>query len=122
MMKIGYVVLYVSDPGACLQFWTEQVGMVQKSRQQAGDFFVVQVGFSDQDFSFELVPLALMKDNPDGLDLATPSIAFRVADLAAARAALVAKGVQATDVGEHSGIASFAFPDNEGRWFAVIQG
>ena len=121
-MRVGYVVLYVSDPAACLQFWTEQVGMVEKSRQQAGDFFVVQVGFSDQDFSFELVPLALMKDNPDGLDLATPSIAFRVPDLAAARAALVTKGVQATDVGEHSGIASFAFPDNEGRWFAVIQG
>ena len=63
---------------------------------------------------------ALMQDNPDGLDLATPSIAFRVDDLAATRAALVAKGVQATELGEHSGIASFAFPDNEGRWFAVI--
>ena len=36
------------------------------------------------------------------------------------RAELVAKGVQATEVGEHAGIASFAFPDNEGRWFAVI--
>jgi hypothetical protein len=29
---------------------------------------------------------------------------------------LVAKGVQATELGEHSGIASFAFSDNEGRW------
>lgn len=121
-MKVGYVVLYVNDAAACLKFWTEQVGMVEKSRQQAGDFSVVQVGFADQDFAFELVPLALMKDNPDGLDLATPSIAFRVADLAATRSALVAKGVQAIEVGEHSGIASFAFPDNEGRWFAVIQG
>ena len=67
-----------------------------------------------------VVPLVLMKDNPDDLDLASPSIAFRVDDLAAARAALVAKGVRATEVGEHSGIASFAFPDNEGLWFAVI--
>jgi lactoylglutathione lyase len=119
-MKVGYVVLYVNDEAACLQFWTEQVGMVERSRIQAGTFSIVQVGFPDQDFSFELVPLALMKDNPDGLDLATPSIAFRVDDLAATRAALVAKGVQATELGEHSGIASFAFPDNEGRWFAVI--
>ena len=121
-MKVGYVVLYVNDPAACLQFWTEQVGMVEKGRQQAGPFSIVQVGFADRDFSFELVPLALMKDNPDGLDLATPSIAFHVANLDDARAALVAKGVQATEVGEHSGIASFAFPDNEGRWFAVIRG
>jgi lactoylglutathione lyase len=119
-MKVGYVVLYVADAASCLRFWTEQVGMVEKSRHQTGPFSIVQVGFADQDFAFELVPLALMKDNPDGLDLATPSIAFRVDDLAATRAALVANGVQATELSEHSGIASFAFPDNEGRWFAVI--
>ena len=120
LMKVGYVVLYVNDPAACLRFWTEQVGMVEKSRVAAGEFSISKVGFADQDFSFELVPLALMKDNPDGLDLATPSIAFRVPDLDVARASLVAKGVPATEVGQHSGIASFAFPDNEGRWFAVI--
>ena len=119
-MKVGYVVLYVTDEASCLRFWTEQVGMIEKVRKQAGPFSVVRVGFADQDFAFELVPLALMKDNSDGLDLATPSIAFRVDDLAATRAALVAKGVQATELGEHSGIASFAFPDNEGRWFAMI--
>ena len=119
-MKVGYVVLYVTDEAACLRFWTEQVGMVEKARNQTGPYTIVQVGFADQDFAFELVPLSLMKDNPDGLDLATPSIAFRVDDLAASRAELVAKGVQATELGEHAGIASFAFPDNEGRWFAVI--
>ena len=119
-MKVGYVVLYVTDEVACQQFWTEKVGMIEKKRVQAGEHSVVQVGFADQDFGFELVPLALMKDNPDGLDLATPSIAFRVEDLATTRAELVAKGVNATDVGEHSGMASFAFPDNENRWFAVI--
>lgn len=121
-MKCGYVVLYVNDSAACLRFWTEQVGMVEKGRIQVDGFSVVKVGFADQDFDFELVPLDLMKDNPDGLDLATPSIAFRVDELHTARAELVAKGVQATEVGEHSGIASFAFPDNEDRWFAVIQG
>lgn len=121
-MKVGYVVLYVDDPTECLRFWTEQVGMVEKSRLEAGGFPIVQVGFTDQEFAFELVPLDLMKDNPDGLDLATPSIAFHVDDLDATRSALVAKGIQASEVGEHSGIASFAFPDNEGRWFAVIRG
>lgn len=120
-MKVGYVVLYVTDEASCLRFWTEQVGMVEKGRQQVGPHSVVQVGFAGQDFAFELVPLALMQDNPDGLDLATPSIAFRVEDLAATRDVLVAKGVQATELGQHSGIASFAFPDNEGRWFAVIE-
>lgn len=120
-MKVGYVVLYVQDADACLAFWTNQVGMVEKSRSQAGEFTIAQVGFADQDFSFELVPLALMRDNPHGLDLATPSIAFRVDNLDAIRSTLVDNGVQTTEVGERSGISSFAFADNEGRWFAVLR-
>jgi lactoylglutathione lyase len=120
-MRVGYVVLYVSDAEACLKFWTEKVGMVEKGRKQAGEFSFIEVGFADQSFSFELVPLAMMAENPDGLDLATPSIAFKVDDLVATHAKLVAAGVQAMEPGEHGGIQSFAFQDNEGRWFAVTQ-
>ena len=88
-MKVGYVVLYVNDAEACRRFWTEQVGMVEKGRKAAGPFSIVKVGFADQAFAFELVPLELMKENPSGLDLATPSIAFHVDDLAAFAGALV---------------------------------
>ena len=121
-MKLGYVVLYVNNPEECLAFWTDKVGMVEKGSKQAGPFSIVKVGFADQGFSFELVPLELMADNPHGLDLATPSIAFHDDDLEAARAALVARGVEATEVGSPTGVLSFAFCDNEGRWFAVTQG
>ena len=120
-MRVGYVVLYVNDAEACRRFWVEQIGMVEKRRAEAGAFTLVQVGFADQEFAFELVPLELMKDNPDGLDLATPSIAFHVDDLEATHATLVGRGVQATDVGEHEGTPSFAFADPEGRWFAVTE-
>ena len=120
-MKVGYVVLYVNDPEACRRFWVEQIGMVEKRRSEAGGFALVQVGFADQDFAFELVPLELMKDNPDGLDLATPSIAFKVDDLEASHADLVERGVQVTDVADHEGTPSFAFADPEGHWFAVIE-
>lgn len=118
-MRVGYVVLYVNDAEACRRFWIEQVGMVEKDRKEFGDFVIVQVGFADQSFSFELVPLALMADNPDGLDLATPSIALHADDLEAARAQLVERGVTAMEIGEHSGVQSFAFSDPEDRWFAV---
>ncbi len=120
-MRVGYVVLYVNDAEACRRFWVEQIGMVEKKRSEAGNFTIAQVGFADQPFAFELVPLDLMKDNPDGLDLATPSIAFAVDDLEAARADLVSRGVQATEVSDHDGTPSFAFSDPEGRWFAVTQ-
>jgi lactoylglutathione lyase len=121
-MRVGYVVLYVKNPDECLSFWTDKVGMVEKGRKHAGDFTNVQIGFADQDFSLELVPLALMANNPHGLDLATPSMAFHVDDLRAAREKLIATGVQATEIGDQGGIDAFAFPDNEGRWFAVLQG
>ena len=120
-MKVGYVVLYVNDAEACRRFWVEQIGMVEKRRSEAGTFTIAQVGFADQPFAFELVPIELMKDNPDGLDLATPSIAFIVDDLETTRAALVERGVVATEVGDHQGTASFAFSDPEGHWFAVTQ-
>lgn len=120
-MKVGYVVLYVNDAEACRRFWVEQVGMVEKRRQEVGPITIAQVGFADQPFAFELVPLEMMRDNPDGLDLATPSIGFSVEDLEAVRATLVGRGVLATEVGEHQGTRSFAFSDPEGRWFAVTQ-
>ena len=119
-MQIAYVVLYVSDAELCRRFWIERVGMVEKARVEHGAFSVVQVGFADQDCAFELVPLAMMADNPDGLDLAAPSIAFRVDDLETTRERLLENGVEALEIGEHSGVTSFAFSDPEGRWFAVV--
>ena len=118
-MKVGYVVLYVNDAEACRRFWVEQVGMVEKRRDEVGAFTIAKVGFADQSFAFELVPLEMMKDNPDRPDLATPSICFHVDDLEATRATLVERGVQVTEVGEHQGTQNFAFSDPEGRWFAV---
>ncbi len=121
-MKIGYVVLYVNDTAACLKFWTEKVGMIEKDKKVFGDFTIAKVGFADQDFSFELVPLELMKENPDNLDLASPSVAFHVEDLNEAHSKLISDGVQVSDIADHAGTKSFGFCDNEGRWFAVLQG
>jgi lactoylglutathione lyase len=118
-MRVGYVVLYVKDPELCRAFWVEKIGMVETRRTDAGPFTIVQVGFASQPFALELVPLEMMKDNPHGLDLATPSMCFHDDDLVALRATLVARGVNATEVGELFGRKNFAFSDPEGRWFAV---
>ena len=120
-MRVGYVVLYVTDPIASFQFWCEKIGMVEKGRKQAGSFEIVQVGFTDQAFAFELVPLELMKDNPFNLDLATPSIAFFVEDLVSMHQHLKAQGVEVSEINEFSGMRSFGMTDNEQRPFAVIQ-
>jgi len=118
-IRVNYVVLYVNDVALCRDFWVNRVGMIEKECVEVGEYSVVKVGFADQDFSFELVPLGMMADNPYGLDLATPSIALHVDDLEAARDRLIEKGVEAMEIGDHGGILSFAFSDPEGRWFAV---
>lgn len=118
-LRVGYVVLYVTDAEACRRFWIEQIGMVEKDRKEVGNFSVIQVGFRDQPFAFELVPLAMMADNPYELDLATPSIALHADHLETTRAQLIERGVAAMEIGDHGGVRSFAFSDPEGRWFAV---
>ena len=120
-MKVGYVVLYVINPDESLQFWTEKIGMTEKGRKEAGPYSIVKVGFTDQEFAFELVPLELMKNNPDNLDLAVPSIAFYVPNLEQTRHDLHQQKVLVSEIVDRGGTLSFAFSDNENRWFAVLK-
>jgi hypothetical protein len=120
-MKIGYVVLYVKNPEASRAFWINTIGMIEKEKNQVGSFTIVKVGFAEQDFSFELVPLDLMNENPNELDLAAPSIAFYVPNLDEMRSHLISREVQVSEIAEHSGVKSFGFSDNEARWFAIIE-
>ncbi len=120
-MRVCYVVLYVKDSEACKKFWTEKVGMQVKETTKVELNTVYRVGFSDQNFSFELVPLDLMKENPHGLDLATPSICFYVDDIPALHKQLTDSGVTTTEITLHADKANFAFCDNEDRWFAVLE-
>ncbi|HMV44785.1 MAG TPA: VOC family protein [Leptospiraceae bacterium] len=120
-MKVGYVVLYVQDEKQSLEFWTKKVGMIVKKSQEAAGFQITRVGFKDQDFSFELVPLKLMENNPDGLNLGIPSICFTAPDLVALHTQLKSNGVKVTDIANHFGTDSFAFSDSEDHYFAAIQ-
>lgn len=99
--------LYVNDGEPCRRFWVEQVGVVERKRTQVAGFTVAQVGFADQGFPFELIPREMTKDKPDDLD-ATPD-------------ALAARGVKATEAGDHHAMRCFAFHDPEGRWFALTR-
>ena len=121
-MRMGYVVLYVDDSEACARFWVDQIGMKIQVQTRVSEFNIFRVGFSERDTGFELVPRELMKENPDGLDLATPSICFYVEDLQEAHKKLGENNVSVTKITNHFDNDNFAFSDNEGRWFAVLQG
>ena len=120
-MHVGYVVLYVTDVEACVKFWVQQVGMGERSRTEVAGSAVVRVGFGQQNFSFELVPLEFMKENPNNLNLGAPSICFYSENLESDHENLKSNSVQVTEIADHFGKLSFAFSDNEGRWFAVAK-
>lgn len=120
-MRLGYVVLYVNDVESCTDFWTIKVGMKVQSTTSVSTFQIVRIGFEAKDASIELVPLELMKDNPDGLDLATTSICFYVDNLESEHQRLKTNGVHVSEISSDFGQPSFAFSDNEDRWFAVMQ-
>lgn len=120
-MKLGYVVLYVENTDKSVQFWTTQIGMSVQSVIELGEHSVVSLSQSPVDVALQLVPLEMMKGNPDNLDLATPSVCFYVNNLDAERERLIANGVEVSEIMQHGDVATFGFSDNEGRWFAVMQ-
>jgi catechol 2,3-dioxygenase-like lactoylglutathione lyase family enzyme len=120
-MKLGYVVLYVESTDKSVEFWTAQIGMSVQSVIEFGAYSVVSLSQSPVDVALQLVPLELMNDNPDNLDLATPSICFYVDNLDAERKRLIANGVEVSDIMQHGDVATFGFSDNESHWFAVMQ-
>jgi hypothetical protein len=97
------------------------MGMELQETTQAGDFSIYRVGFADQSFSFELVPLDLMKDNPHGLSLGTPSICFYTKDIPGEHQRLNAADVKTTEITQRGDKSNFAFSDNEDRWFAALE-
>ena len=120
-MRVGYVVLYVNNSEASRDFWINKVGMELQETTEIPGNSIYRVGFSTQQFSFELVPLALMQENPHGLNLGTPSICFYDANPTVLREKLAAQGITVTEVSDRNGKQNFAFSDNEDRWFAVLE-
>lgn len=92
-----------------------------ESSVNVGDFLIASVVHSESDAALQLVPLAMMKENPDNLDLATPSICFYVSNLESEHKRLSSNGVQVSEIMQRGSQFSFAFSDNEGRWFAVME-
>ena len=120
-MKLGYVVLYVENVDSSQTFWVDSIGAKVLRVNQVGDFSIVKLSLPGAGAEIELVPKDLMKDNPDQLDLATPSLCFYTADVEQERTRLEQKGVTVAPIRDHFGTQTFAFSDNENRWFAVMQ-
>lgn len=118
---IGYVVLYLNDTEKAAEFWTKNFEFEVKNTVEAGEHQVITIGAVNSQTNFELVPLALMADNPYNLNLEIPSICLYTDDLEIEHTRLEQLGVTVTPIEDHGGRNSFAVIDLEENAFAVVQ-
>ncbi len=120
-VQIGYVVLYLEDTLAGAKFWQDNFDFVVKNEVEAGEHKVITVGAQDGQTKFELVPLALMENNPFNINLEIPSICLLTDDLESTHASLTEGGANVTEIADHGGKNTFAIIDSEGNAFAIAQ-
>lgn len=118
---IGYVVLYMNDTVKAAKFWQDTFGFEIKNEVAAGEYKVITIGAVDSQTNFELVPLALMADNPYNLNLDLPSICLYTNDLQAEHDRLTSLGTNVTSIEDHGGRQSFAVLDEDQNAFAMVE-
>lgn len=119
MVNIGYVVLYMNDTEKAAEFWQTYFDFKIKNVVDAGEHKVITIGAADGQTNFELVPLALMADNPYNLNLGIPSICLNASDLQAEHMRLTKLGANVSPIADHGGRDSFAIIDFEQNAFAI---
>ncbi len=119
--QIGYVVLYLNDTNEGAKFWNKYFNFVTKNSVSAGNHDVITVGSKDGQTNFELVPLAIMEENPYNINLGIPSICLLCDDIKLEHDRLKNLGAEVTAIEEFGDKISFAIIDNEGNAFAIAQ-
>ncbi len=120
-MNLNYVVLYMENTETSKDFWVEKIGFEVKKTVDAGVAKIYTVGQRGDNTNIELVPMALMANNPHGLNLGTPSLCFKTADIQAEYNRLTENGVKVTDIMDHGGMQVFTFFDAEEKAFAIAE-
>lgn len=121
--KFGNVMIYVDDPRGVADFWVNTIGFSEVESQEVDGktLFVELTPTVDSDAHITLFDRAVVAQSSPELDLATPSILFKSADITAMRDKLVDAGVTVGNIVEMNDMTSFNFADPEGNWFAVQQ-
>ncbi|MFD2758008.1 VOC family protein [Gulosibacter faecalis] len=121
--KFGNVMIYVDDPRGIADFWVNTVGFSEVDSQEANGttLFVEITPTVESDAHLTLFDRKVVAESSPELDLATPSILFKSADITGMRDTLAEAGVTVGDIVERGDVTTFNFADPEGNWFAVQQ-
>lgn len=121
--KFGNVMIYVDDPRGVADFWINTIGFSEVDAQELDGraLFVEITPTVESDAHVTLFDRKLVAQSSPELDLATPSILFKSADITEMRDKLVEAGVTVGGIVEAGGMTTFNFADPEGNWFAVQQ-
>ena len=121
--KFGKVMIYVNNPKAAADFWTDKIGFtVDKiNDSETGIFSVELTPNSTSDAGIVLFDRDIVRKMEPELNLGTPSILFSSYNIKDMRDKLIEKGVNVGDIIEMNGSLNFNFSDPEGNYFAVEQ-
>ncbi len=121
--KFGKVMIYVNNPKAAADFWTDKIGFtVDKiNDSETGIFSVELTPNSTSDAGIVLFDRDIVRKMEPELNLGTPSILFSSYNIKDMRDKLIEKGVNVGDIIEMNGALTFNFSDPEGNYFAVEQ-
>ena len=119
----GKVMIYVNNPKAAADFWTDKIGFtVDKiNDSETGIISVELTPNSTSDAGIVLFDRDIVRKMEHELNLGTPSILFSSYNIKDMRDKLIEKGVNVGDIIEMNGALTFNFSDPEGNYFAVEQ-
>lgn len=118
--KFGKIMVYVKEPRAVADFWTEKIGFTEVGKQEMNNQVLsIELALNEtSDCHLVLFNRAIVEEMSGGISLGTPSILFGSYDIDTMRSTLIAKGVTVGKIMEISS-RTFNFADVEGNYFAV---
>lgn len=118
--RFGKIIVYVKDPRAVADFWTEKIGFTEVEKQEMNNQVLsIELALNEtSDCHLVLFNRSIVEEMSGGISLGTPSILFGSYDIDTMRSTLIAKGVTVGKIMEISS-RTFNFADVEGNYFAV---
>lgn len=118
--RFGKIMVYVKDPRAVADFWTEKIGFTEVEKEEMNNQVLsIELALNEtSDCHLVLFNRSIVEEMSGGISLGTPSILFGSYDIDTMRSTLIAKGVTVGKIMEISS-RTFNFADVEGNYFAV---
>lgn len=123
IMKLGQVMVYVTDQDKAARFWTEKMGFTVISEEDNGQGmrWIEVAPKPDSETSIVLHNKEFVAQMDPDMNLGTPSLLFYTTNLEELHQELSSKNVKVGEVMTMPNGKVFNFADDEDNYFAVLE-